>query len=120
MRDSLKDPGRIHHMLEMALLLEKEKDNHSLESVKNDPILFYGLTKMVEIIGEAAYMITNDFKEAHQELNWREIQGMRHHLVHGYFQVSAEVLWDAIVNDIPAMIPVLRQYLDEPDGGSSR
>ena len=113
MRDKLRDPGRIRHMLEMAVLLEKEKDNHSLESVERDSVLFYGLSKMVEIIGEAAYMITGDFKEAHQELNWREIQGMRHHLVHGYFQISAEVLWDAINNDIPAMIPILQRYLDE-------
>lgn len=113
MRDNLKDAGRIHHMLEMARLLDNEKNNHSLESIKKDPILFYGLTKMAEIIGEAAYMITNEFKEAHTELDWRGIQGMRHHLVHGYFQISHEVLWDAIQNDIPALIPVLEKYLKE-------
>ena len=42
MRDKLRDPGRLRHMLEMAVLIQKEKDNHSLESIKNDPILFYG------------------------------------------------------------------------------
>ena len=113
MRDKLRDPGRLRHMLEMAVLLQKEKDNHSLESIKNDPILFYGLTKMTEIIGEAAYRVTKEFKDSHQELPWNEIQGMRHHLVHGYYQISTEVLWDAIQHDIPAMIPILENYLTE-------
>lgn len=113
MRDKLRDPGRLRHMLEMAVLLQKEKDNHSLESIKNDPILFYGLTKMTEIIGDAAYKITKEFKDSHQELPWNEIQGMRHHLVHGYYQISTEVLWDAIQHDIPAMIPILENYLTE-------
>lgn len=80
MRDNLRDPGRLRHMLEMAVLLQKEKENHSLESIKNDPILFYGLTKMTEIIGEAAYKITKEFKDSHKELPWNEIQGMRQYI----------------------------------------
>lgn len=68
---------------------------------------------MLEIIGEAAYMITPEFKETHHELNWRKIQGMRHHLVHGYYQISPEVLWGTIENDIPTIIPILKQYLEE-------
>lgn len=40
---------------------------------------------------------------------------MRHMLVHGYFTISPEVLWDVIQNDIPAMIPVLERFLDEKD-----
>ncbi|MDE7462593.1 MAG: DUF86 domain-containing protein, partial [Muribaculaceae bacterium] len=51
--------------------------------------------------------------DSHQELPWNEIQGMRHHLVHGYYQISTEVLWDAIQHDIPAMIPILENYLTE-------
>lgn len=98
-------------MLEMCLLLEKEKDNHSLESIKSNKILFYGLTKMVEIIGEAAYMITKDFKSSHPQIPWRQIEGMRHILVHGYYTISAEVLWDVIENDIPSLIPVLKEFL---------
>lgn len=76
-------------------------------------MLFYGLSKMVEIIGEAAYMITKDYKQEHLELPWRQIEGMRHILVHGYFSISPEVLWDVIQNDIPVLRPILERYLDE-------
>ena len=113
MRDALKDIGWIQHMHEMAVLLETEKDKHSIEAIINDRVLFYGLSKMVEIIGEAAYMITKDYKQEHLELPWRQIEGMRHILVHGYFSISPEVLWDVIQNDIPVLRPILERYLDE-------
>lgn len=100
-------------MLEMALNLQDANCQHSYEDIQNDRILFYGLTKMTEIIGEAAYKLTNDFRDSHPELPWREIIGMRHLLVHGYFTISPEVLWDVIQNDIPDMIPTLKQYLSE-------
>lgn len=70
MREQLKDAGRLQHMLEMAELLNSEKDKNSISLIKQDRVLFYGLSKMVEIIGEAAYMITKDFKQAHPQLPW--------------------------------------------------
>ena len=113
MRDALKDIGRIQHMHEMAVLLETEKDKLSIEAIIKDRVLFYGLSKMIEIIGEAAYMITKDYKQEHLELPWRQIEGMRHILVHGYFSISPEVLWDVIQNDIPVLRTILERYLDE-------
>ena len=113
MRETLKDRGRLEHMLEMAQLLELERTKHDFDAIRSDKVLFYGLSKMVEIIGEASYMITKDFKQNHQELPWRQIEGMRHILVHGYFSISPDVLWDVIQNDIPALVPVLKSYLME-------
>lgn len=60
-------------------------------------------------------MISKEFKETHKELPWRQIEGIRHILVHGYYTVSAEVLWDVIENDIPSLVPVLKEYRDLPD-----
>ena len=113
MRDPLKDKGRLQHMLDMAVLLDHEKVNHSLDMIKRDRVAFFGLSKIVEIIGEAAYKITKEFKVSHSELPWRQIEGMRHILVHGYFSIVPEVLWDVIENDIPTLIPILQQYIQE-------
>ncbi len=101
------------HMLEMARNLCEANSKHSYQDIENDRILFYGLSKMTEIIGEAAYKVTNEFRENHPELPWKEIIGMRHILVHGYFTISTEVLWDVIQNDIPSLVPVLEEYLRE-------
>lgn len=113
MREPIKDRGRIEHMLEMALNLQEAKSLHTFEDILNDRILFYGITKMTEIIGEAAYKLTHEFRDTHPEIPWREIIGMRHLLVHGYFTINPEVLWDVIQNDIPSMIPALKKYLEE-------
>lgn len=113
MREQIKDRGRIEHMLEMALNLQEAKSRHTYEEILNDRILFYGLTKMAEIIGEAAYKLTNEFRDSHPELPWKEIIGMRHLLVHGYFTISPDILWDVIQNDIPDMIPTLQKYLEQ-------
>ena len=115
MRETDKDKGRLSHMLEMALQLEIEKSKYTLDKIRNDKILFFGLSKMVEIIGEAAYMITNEFKEKHQDMPWRQMQGMRHILVHGYYTVDPEILWETIRHDIPPLIPILKAYIEEFD-----
>lgn len=101
------------HMLDMAVLLDTERPNHSLDMIKSDRVAFFGLSKIVEIIGEAAYKITKEFKESHPELPWKQIEGMRHILVHGYFSISPEVLWDVIENDIPTLKPVIEKYIEE-------
>lgn len=113
MREPVKDLGRIQHMLDMAVLLSDKRDNISIEMISGDRILFYGLSKMVEIIGEAAYMITKEFKSSHPQLPWRQIEGMRHILVHGYYSISSEVLFDVIQNDIPLMIPILSDFVKD-------
>ncbi len=113
MREPLRDPARLSHMLEMASLLEGQIGCHTQLEIESDRVLFYGLSKMIEIFGEAAYKITKEFKATHPHIPWRQIEGMRHILVHGYFSISPELLLDVITNEIPPLIPIIRYYLEE-------
>lgn len=113
MRENVKDPERIRHILEAAQILSDEAPKHSLADIKNDRILFFGLSKLIEIIGEASYKLTNEFKEGHKELPWNIIVSMRHVMVHGYYTLSPEKIWATITEDVPPMIPVLEKYLAE-------
>ncbi|MDO4442694.1 MAG: DUF86 domain-containing protein [Slackia sp.] len=54
-------------------------------------------------IGEAVNRISDDFKQAHSEIDWRRIYGMRCHLVHGYEMFDAEIAWDAIKSQVPPL-----------------
>lgn len=58
--------------------------------------MFFGFVKQVEIIGEATYMLTKEFREAHPQVNWDGMEGMRHVLVHGYYTIKPLRVWDAI------------------------
>ena len=113
MREKIKDPGRFSHMLDAARLLADEIPIHTLDSVQENKIYFFGLAKLIEIIGEAAYKLTNEFKETHPEMPWDSIIGMRHVMVHGYYTLSPQKIWATIVSDIPQMIPILERYLKE-------
>lgn len=58
-------------------------------------------------------MLTKDFREAHPEVNWMGMEGMRHVLVHGYYTIKPLRVWDAIENDIPQLKPVIEGLLQE-------
>ncbi len=80
--------------------------------MQDDPIIFFGFVKHVEIIGEAVYMLTKEFKEAHPEVEWEVIEGMRHVLVHGYYQIKPEQIWQTIEEDIPELKPQIQKIYD--------
>ncbi|MDO4161204.1 MAG: DUF86 domain-containing protein [Prevotellaceae bacterium] len=113
MREKIKDKGRLEHILEAIVIIQNNKDRFSLEEIEKDPIIFYGFVKQVEIIGEAVYMLTKEFRENHSEVEWDIIEGMRHVLVHGYYKIKPQQLWNTIENDIPKLKPYIEKYLSE-------
>jgi uncharacterized protein with HEPN domain len=60
----------------------------------------FAIVKNLEIIGEASYMITKQFKEQHTEIEWKVIVDLRHILVHGYYKVHDDEIWEIIQNDL--------------------
>ncbi len=71
--------------------------------------------KTIEIIGEAASRISDAFREAHPELPWRKIIGMRHRLVHGYFEIDIDLVWKTAQEDLPKLIEVIEKLVP-PEG----
>ena len=111
MREKIKDKGRLEHILSSIDIILNNKNRYEYEDVINDPILFYGFVKHVEIIGEAVYMLTKEFRETHTEVEWDVIEGMRHVLVHGYYKIKPNQLWNTIENDIPKLKPLIESYI---------
>lgn len=115
MRETVKDRGRLEHILDAVNMIIANKEKYTLESIKNDSIAFYGFAKLVEIIGEAVYMLTKEYREAHKDINWRIIEKMRHVLVHGYYTINPDDLWQTVEEDIPALKPQIERLLNEMD-----
>ena len=111
MREKIKDRGRLEHILSSIDIILNNKNRYEYEDVINDPIVFYGFVKHVEIIGEAVYMLTKEFRETHTEVEWDVIEGMRHVLVHGYYKIKPNQLWNTIENDIPKLKPLIESYI---------
>ena len=85
----------------------------TLDHLREDKLLFFGVVKNIEIIGEAANMLTKDFRSEHTEVSWQDIIDMRHVLVHGYYTVSELFIWDTYVNDLPVLHQQIQQYIEE-------
>ena len=98
-----------------ALNVETILDGVTFEEFVKDIKVYYSVMKNVEVIGEAANMLTRDFKEKHPELPWRLIVKMRNVLVHGYAQVSDTDLWQTATNDIKPLREQVEKYLSEID-----
>lgn len=70
--------------------------------------------KQIEIIGEAANYITEETKKLFTDLQWRQIIGLRHILVHEYFGIDVYVVWQIVLKDIPALkekVNTIKDYL---------
>ena len=74
MREKVRDKGRLEHILEAIEGIEEFHAQYTFEDVKKSKLIFYGFTKFVEVIGEAVYMLTADFRQVHAEVNWRQIE----------------------------------------------
>ncbi len=112
MREKVRDIERLLHIQNAINVLMTRKDTHSFEDVLSDPIIFYGYVKHIEIIGEAVYMLTKEYKSTHNEVGWDDIERMRHVLVHGYYRIRPEQLWETIQTDIPKLKPIIDYLVD--------
>jgi len=103
MRETERDAGRINDMLEAADYVISFVDGLSYEQFLTDKIRYFAVMKNVEIIGEAANLLTNEFKTSHGDIPWKQIIKMRHVLVHGYSNVLPDILWETAKHDIPEL-----------------
>ncbi len=78
-------------------------------------MMYYAVVKNIEIIGEAANMLTLRFQQSHSETPWKMVKGMRNYIVHEYFQIDDIVVWDVVKNNIPELLEQVLHYLADTD-----
>ena len=115
MREHSRDRGRLEDILKYAQNVEQIINGISFGQFVADIRIYYSVMKNVEVIGEAANMLTRHFREEHNELPWRLIVSMRNVLVHGYAQVSDVDLWQTATNDIKPLSEQVQRYLNDID-----
>lgn len=91
-----------------AVTLSRGRKRSDLDE---DLTLNLALTRLIEIIGEAANRVPDEFQDNHSEIPWMEIIGMRNRLIHGYDEVDFDFLWNVVRNDLPSLIKQLNKIL---------
>lgn len=113
MREALRDPSRLRHMVDSIRNVNQYMEDKTENDLASNSMLFFAVVKNIEIVGEAAYKLTHEFKETHPATPWRQIVAMRHILVHGYYQVTPSEIFNVYQQDLPVLLKQLTTYLEE-------
>jgi len=97
------DRQRLVHILEAIDEIQLYTLNTDLRVFLENSMMRFACVKQIEIIGEAANAITNETKALFTDLEWKQIIGMRHILVHEYFGIDFDLIWQVVINDLPVL-----------------
>ncbi len=108
-----RDEAFLRHILEEVRFLKERYSPLEFNEVVGDEVLKRACIRSLEVIGEAVKKLSNGFKERHGEVEWRKIAGLRDKLIHRYFGVDWDIVWDIIKNKIPDLEEKIRRIIEE-------
>ena len=97
----------LRHINEAIESIEEYLSGVSYSKFTSNKMVLDAVVRELEIIGEASNNLSDDFREEHADVFWRQMKDMRNFLIHEYFGVNAKVVWDTCKNDLP----VLKQFI---------
>ena len=100
-------------MYDTACELIEHMNNRNRDEIFSDKMFAKAVLYSILVIGEAASGLSDEFKEKHRNVDWRRIVGMRNRLIHGYFDINLEIVWDTVTIHIPELIQQLEKILAE-------
>jgi len=102
-------------MLESAKEARHFAEGKSRKDLQSNRMIVLAILKAVEIIGEAASKVSEETRELYPEIPWSGIVAMRNRLIHVYFDIDLERVWDTITDDLPPLISSLGKIISEED-----
>ena len=107
----IDDNTRLHHMLNAAKEAVLFSANISRIDLDTNRMLTLSLVKCIEIVSEAASRISTDRQKELSQIPWSQVIGMRNRLIHAYFEVNLDIVWDVITDDLPSLIVELEKII---------
>ncbi len=115
-----RDEARLLDMLIAARKVRHFTQGATQEHFLGDELMQHGIMRLIEILGEAARNVSPELRQAHPEIPWKGIIGMRNRVVHEYFRLIPAKVWEVVEREIPALIPLLEPLVpsEEPPRGA--
>lgn len=93
----------LRHILDEIVFLESNLKDLTYDEFISDETLIRAFARSLEIIGEAAKKIPDDYRKKHPDVEWKAMAGMRDKLIHDYFGIDYELVWDVVRNKLPQL-----------------
>jgi uncharacterized protein with HEPN domain len=106
-------------MLDASLEALTFTEGRTRADLDTDRMFMRAVVKDIEIVGEAAASVSTETRQKHPQIRWKAIVGMRHRLIHGYFDINLDLVWLTLTDDLPPLIDQLRAILkseEQSDG----
>lgn len=84
-----------------------------------DDKTLFAVVRALEILGEATKRIPNEIRDRAPHVPWRSMAGIRDKLIHDYVSVNAEVVWKTVTEDLPGLLPMIQELLDQMSRGDA-
>jgi len=110
------DAVRLRHIVDAAAEAMAFARARSRKDLDADRQLNLSVVHLLEIIGEASKGVSEECRAAHPEIAWRKMAAMRDRLIHGYFDVNLDVVWETVTQDLPPLVAQIQRILapDQP------
>ena len=106
-----EDVVRLRHMLDAARKAIGFVMNRQRTDLDTDDLLVFGIVRAIEVIGEAARQVTPEGQALCPSIPWASMIAMRNRIVHAYFDINLDRVWETVTDDLPALIPQLERIL---------
>jgi uncharacterized protein with HEPN domain len=103
----------LRHILDAIEKIETYLKGATYESFSSNDMMIDAVVRELEIIGEASSNLTEEFRRNHPDVMWRDAIDMRNFLIHEYFGVRTQMVWDTCQNDIPALKSFVETALND-------
>ena len=113
MKGKIGDKQRLLHILDAIIEIQNYTKSCNIELFLKNSMMRFASIKQIEIIGEAAIHITEETKLKFTEVQWRQIIGLRHILVHEYFGVDNNLIWQIIIDDLRKLKECIENILHQ-------
>ena len=107
------DRIRLKHMRDATAKAVTYAKGRSRADLDSDEMLALSVVRLIEIAGEAAKHISQAVKDRVPQIPWKQIAGARDRLIHGYYDVDMDIVWQIVACDMPTILPMIENLLAE-------
>jgi uncharacterized protein with HEPN domain/predicted nucleotidyltransferase len=111
MTDSARNNAALLDMVKAMKSLQSFVQNKSFEEYLGDDLLRLATERALEILGEAANRLTTEFQEAHTDIDWRNIVGLRNAIIHQYDEIDTKTIWEIVTTQVPTLLKQIEPLL---------